>query len=266
MNNLTTKILWAVFIGLLAVLLPHTAWLFGQFEAQSQDGLFDLGTVAAWAGAFAFESAIAVLTHKLAKHIENAPKRFHQGPKWFSDWPKFKYRYVNSYSLGLVIAVMVSVLANLAHSVEFGRELAIFAQWGIPAKVYQVAFGGALPVVSLLFARVLSNVSETEDENNPELDKANQAIDELRKENRITARQVKEAEERARIAEDQARNAEAKFSAAGELFARIFADEKKQRILAARKQWPELPASAIAIITDTSASYVSEVINDHSAL
>jgi len=94
-TSTTTYILWIVFIGLLLVLLPHTAWLFRQFEAPySGDGI-DWGWITAGAGAFAFEAAIAVLTHKLAKHFEDAPKRFHLGPKYISDWPKFKYRYLN---------------------------------------------------------------------------------------------------------------------------------------------------------------------------
>lgn len=234
-RNLTTKILWAVYIGLLAVLLPHTAWLFTRFEPDSS-----IGTVAAWAGAFAFEAAIAVLTHKLAKHIEDQPRKL-------KPWAKFTYRYLNAYSFGLVVSVLVSALANLAHSVEFGRSLTIFAQWGIPAQVYQIAFGGVLPVVSLLFARVLSNVSESEDEVDPDMEEAKSTIEELRRD--------------LRVSDKRAREAELRFAAAGDLFVRLTADEKRQRILAARERWPALPASSVAIITECSPSYVSEVIN-----
>lgn len=275
-SNLTTKILWAVYIGLLAVLLPHTAWLFAMFESTATTNILgfavDLGDVTAWAGAFAFEAAIAVLTHKLAKHIENGPKRYPVGPKGLAEWPKFKYRYLNAFSLGLVVAVAVSALANLAHSVEFGRSLAIFARWGIEPKVYQMAFGGVLPIVSLLFARVLSNVAETEDAPNPELEELRRVFAEWKAKAKETEQNLRsviaewqgkaaEAEQRAMEAEQQAHDAETRFAAAGELFARLFNEEKRQRIIAARQTWPELPISAIAIIAASSPSYVSEVLS-----
>lgn len=264
-TNATTVILWAVFIGLLLVLLPHTAWLFRQFEAPySGDGL-DWGWVIAGAGAFAFEAAIAVLTHKLAKHLEAKQKNFKQGPKWFPNWPKFEYRFLNPYFLGLMIALALSSLANLAHSVEFGTPLLIFTQWGIPSMVYQLAFGGVLPLVSLLFAWVLSNVSESDDEPNPELEAAKTTIKELQHKLREGIHQIQKYEVALKESENRAHDAEERFAAAGELFARLFNEEKRQRILAARATWPELPASAVAIIAGCSASYVSEVINEKAA-
>jgi hypothetical protein len=39
--------------------------------------------------------------------------------------------------------------------------------------------------------------------------------------------------------------AEQRFAAAGDLFARLFAEEKRQRILAASERWPELVAASI---------------------
>lgn len=289
-KNWTTYILWIVYIGLLLVLLPHTAWLFNQFEpANGTITIFGLsflsvniGGFTAWAGAFAFEAAIAVLTHKLAKHFEAQPKRLPAAPRIYywsgrfwelTWWSQFRYRYMNAYSFGLLVAVGVSALANLAHSVEFGRPLAIFAAWGIEAKIYQFAFGGVLPVVSLLFARVLSNVSESEDVPNPELDEAKKAFAEFRratKENENQLRlliaewqdKTKLAEQRAKEAEHFAHDAETRFAAAGELFARLFAEEKRQRILAARQMWPELPLSSVAIIAQTSPGYVSDVLNN----
>jgi hypothetical protein len=47
------RILWAVYLSLLGVLLPHTAWT----------------------AAFAFEASIAVLIHKLSGHIDRTPRR-----------------------------------------------------------------------------------------------------------------------------------------------------------------------------------------------
>jgi len=33
----TDRILWAIYIALLAVLFPHTAWAFSQFEPEGWD-------------------------------------------------------------------------------------------------------------------------------------------------------------------------------------------------------------------------------------
>lgn len=239
----TNHVLWAVYLALLAVLLPHTAWAFGRFEAPGLSG-----ELIAWMGAFAFEAAIATLTHKLAKHIEVTPKRL-------QPLAKFTYRYANAYSLGLVVALAVSVLANLAHAVEFGGDLAIFARYGIPFGVYAVAFGAILPCVSLLFARVLSNVADAEADSDPALDVAKSEIKQLRSD-------LRQAEYDRTAAEGRAMDAETRFAAAGDLFARLFSEEKRLRILAARQTWPELPAAAIAIIAAASASYVSEVLNE----
>ena len=63
-------------------------------------------------------------------------------------------------------------------------------------------------------------------------------------------------------AEARAIAAEQRFAAAGDLFARLFAEEKRQRILAASERWPELPAASIAIIAGASPGYVSEVLKD----
>ena len=60
--------------------------------------------------------------------------------------------------------------------------------------------------------------------------------------------------------EARANAAEQRFGAAGELFARLFAEEKRQRILAAAERWPELPPASVAIIASASPGYVSEVL------
>jgi hypothetical protein len=232
----TTKIIWAIYISLLGVLLPHTAWLFMRFEDPSTGGW---AQVVAWAAAFAFEASIAVLTHRLARHIETTPKRLNAGHK-------FSYRYINAYSLGLLVSLAISALANLAHAVEFGQDLTIFARWGISQQVYQLGFGAVLPFVSLLFARVLSNVSEAESEEDPELTTLRSQLSEVRSQLRTSEKERNLAQER--------------LGAIGDLFTKLFAPAKRERILAAREQWPELPASAIAIMCDSSASYVCEVL------
>lgn len=234
----TNRVLWLIYLALLGVLLPHTAWAFSRFEPLTQ-----WGHVTAWAAAFAFEAAIAAFTNKLARHIEDTP-RYTAGRV---AWRKFCFRYINAYALGLFAAVAVSALANLSHAVEFGQPLQIFARYEVPFGLYSVAFGGILPLVSLLFARVLSNVVETEGVVNSELERAKVTVGELR-------RQLRETEQRAELAEQR-------FGAAGDLFVHLFGEEKRQRILAARQMWPALPNSAIAVMAESSPSYVSEVLN-----
>lgn len=242
------SLIWIIYILLLGVLLPHTAWAFAKFEPTDNQ-------IVAWGGAIAFEAAIAVFTHKLAKHIETTGK--HK-----ATWRRFSTRYLNAYGGGLLIAWIVSTLANLAHSVEFGQALKIFESYGIPTPVYAVAFGAILPTTSLLFARILSNVIEhdtAEVEVNPELQKTKEALRELGKKIQQLDAERMAANHRANIAEQQANESEVRFQAAGDIFVRLMAESKRDRILAAVERWPQLPGSAIAIITETSPSFVSEV-------
>jgi hypothetical protein len=243
-------LLWAICLALLVVLLPHTAWAFGRFESPAAGWLkVQWGMVTAWAAAFAFESAIAALTHKLAKHIESTP-RYTAGRVWLR---RISYQYFNAFSAGLLVAVGVSVLANFGHAVEFGREFAIYGSYRIPPLLYSLAFGGILPLVSLMFARILANTAEAEAGVNPELTKAKQTIQELRSEPNAAEDHLANAEARANAAEQR-------FAAAGDLVVQLFAAEKRQRILAAAERWPELPAASVAIIAGASPGYVSEVL------
>ena len=237
------RILWAVYISLLGVLLPHTAWTFQNFEPKNETGAI---TFVAWAAAFAFEASIAALTHKLSEHIEHTPRRLSAGAK-------FRYRYLNAYSLGLVASVTVSSMANLAHAVEFGRPMAIITEWNIPFSAYALAFGAVLPLVSLIFARVLSNAVETEGEDDPAFVEAKSTIAELR-------RQLRESEVHRKAAEEARMTAEARFGTTGGLLTNLVSDDKRERIIAAHKLWSQLPGSAIAVISDASPSYVSEVL------
>lgn len=289
----TTKILWAVFISILLVLLPHTAWMFRQFEPSDSIrliGEFDAADLLSYIAAFAFESAIAVLIHKLSKHIEAMKKGK-------SRWEKFSYSYLNPFAAGLYFATAISMLANLAHAVQFGTSVAIFSQWGIPSWVYSVAFGGILPIVSLTFARVLSNVTDDEDAPNPELETAKATIQDLRRkfaeseqhrksaEGQLAASegQARESEERAiraegrllttetranaaeaswENAERRAQLAEDRFAAVGDLVKYLFSENKRERIIAVKRQWPQLTGNAIAVIADSKPSYVSEVLSE----
>mgnify|MGYP006372612555 FL=1 len=231
----TTYILWAVYISLLGVLLPHTAWAFKNWEPEDSNGFIS------YVAAFAFEAAIAVLTHKLSKRIEQTPK---SRKKWHE---KFSYRYINGIAFGLVIATIVSALANLAHAVGFGKEIKIFTDWGIPMGVYSVVFGGILPLVSLTFANVLSNVVDDEDAPSPEVIGLNETIRSLRQQVREAEGRVKATEELVKategivkVAEERAKLSEDRFGAISDLVKYLFGEDKRQRIITARKQWREL--------------------------
>lgn len=239
MHRKINIVLWVVYVALLAVLLPHTAWAFHNFEDQTSV----IGWPIAWAAATAFECAIAALTHKLAQHIERTPKTKRGRAK-------FAYRYLNAYSLGLVVSVGISTLANLAHAVEFGRALKIFGDSSAWFGVYSVGFGAVLPFVSLLFARVLSNVSEAEESETPEVAELRSQLDAVRRE----ASAIRRERDSFRSQLDEAA---AKF---GE-YSAIFAGDKRARILAARAKWPEMQPSAIAQVVGASPAYVSEVLN-----
>ena len=274
-TSFTTLGLWAVFVALLIALLPHTAWAFRQYEPMESPALlgsFTWADLISYVLAFAFEAAIAVLTHKLAKHFETMPKKIKSLEGWHGEWERFSYRYMNGFMFGLIITTCVSGMANLAHAVQFGQSLAIFDSLGISANIYSFAFGGVLPLVSLTFANVLSNVVEDEEAPNPLLVKANDVLKESRKQLRDTElrakaneeefrKQLKDAELRVNASEEGKRLAEDRFAAMGDLIRYLFGEDKRQRIIAARKQWPELPNSAIAIIAGASPAYVSETLS-----
>ncbi len=129
----------------------------------------------------------------------------------------------------------------------------VLAQYKIPRLLYSLAFGGIMPRVSLMFARILANRVDGEAGANPELVKAKQTNKELWSESEAVEDHLANAEARANAAEQR-------FAAAGDLVTRLFAEEKPQRIPAAAERWPELPSASVAIIAGASPGYVSEVL------
>ena len=227
----STVLLWAVYLALLGVLLPHTAWAFGQFEP---DGWIGLG----WIAAIAFEGAIAAFTWRFKERIEATPG-YRSGNV---SWRKFKYRYLHVYSLGLLVAIGVSSLANWAHSVEYSQAFTVFERYRIPPLLYTIAFGAILPMCSLLFARILADVQDSEQDVDSESAAVKQDNTQLRRELRETERRLQRAEDAAR------------------LLLELTAEDKAQRILAAHGQWPELSQVALAQIAGASPSYVSQIL------
>lgn len=91
LNRWINPLLWVIYIALLAVLLPHTAWAFAVFEPDGQ-------RLVAWSAAFAFEASIAALTYKLIQRIEATPRRR-------SAWVRWRGSYLNVYAGGLLVSV-----------------------------------------------------------------------------------------------------------------------------------------------------------------
>ena len=232
-RNWSTILLWTVYLALLGVLLPHTAWAFGQFEPVGASS-----KALGWVAALAFEGAIAAFTFRLKGRIEKTP-RYKSG--WVTG-RKLKHRYLNVYSLGLLVAIAVSSLANWAHAVEFGVDFGIFTRYSIPPLLYTVAFGAILPACSLLFARILADVSESEAVPNQELQEVKRDNRELRRQLTATKQRLTEAEGAARV------------------LLQLTAEDKAQRILAAHAQWPDLPQVTLAQLVKASPSYVSQVL------
>lgn len=240
-TNSTRFVLWTIYLALLGVLLPHTAWAFSAFEP-ADAARYGGATVIAWSAAVAFEAAIAALTHRLAQHIDAAPNHRRLSTR-------LRVRYANEYTGGLLMAVGVSSLANLAHAVEFAQPLAIVAGRPWLFGVYVAAFGAVLPVSSLLFAAVLSSsaaAGATEEQPDPALEKAKAELRELRAALRQSGEQLHAAE--------------ARFQAAGDLMVAFTAESKRDRILAIAGRWPELPQSGVAVLAGASVSYVSETL------
>ena len=242
MTDWTKRALWGIYIALLVVLLPHTAWAFAQFEPPTKftllGGIHPLG----WIAAIAFEGAIAALTWRLKQRLETTP-RYTAGWVWGRC---FSYQYVNVYGLGLALAIAVSSLANWSHAVQFGNG---FAVYGIPPIVYSLVFGAILPICSLLFANILADTTTTEQVESEKVRELSGTIRQLRVE--------------VRAAEDRAQLAEQRFAAIGDLAILLTSDDKRERILAVHNQWSELPQRSVALIADASPAYVSDVLADN---
>ena len=232
-------LLWVVYALFLMVLMPHTAWTFSQFQQ-----LKETGNPLAWMLAFSVECVIAIFTHKLSEFISITRKR--------KGWAAVG-RYVNGYSVGLVMVIIISSFANLAYAVQFAGSLTVFTEWGVPKGIYEFMFGAMLPFVSLVFALVLSNMADDETVADPELVKANEQNTELR-------RLLRESE-RAKAASEQARLlAESRFGTVTDLAKIFLMENKKDKIVAIHQTWPGLPNSSIAIIAEASPAHVSEVV------
>lgn len=259
MAHWINRLLWGVYVALLGVLLPHTAWAFGTFEPEAKLQIGGHSPIA-WFAAFAFEASIAGLTYKLVQIIESVPNRRVRSDAPGRErlkvaWSRWSAKYLNIYSLGLLIAVGISALANWSHAVEYTVTTEVVRRFPALETLLPIAFGAILPGVSFLFAHVLADVSSRDVEVDSETEKVKAELREVK-------RELRAAQQEATDAQRRADEADTRFKAAGDILVLLAAESKKQRILAARERWPELPPASIAIITETSPSYVSRVLSD----
>lgn len=248
--------LWLVYIGVLIVVTPHTQWMFAQLEPPDLPEL-------SWVIAVVVEAAIFGLTHMLVKHIQARKlntfnferKRMEEGrlSKHFTWWPVFRYRYMNVYSLGLALFVLISGVANLTHAFEYGRPPRLVEEWNVPFLWYTLMFGAALPVMNLLFAAVLAQAGDSEQQVDPELEKA-------KSEKREAERRNKELEKRLAEAERERDASQKRYEAIGDIVVYLFSTERTlgERIRYVHKTFPQLSQNGISQLLGCSVSTVNE--------
>lgn len=245
---------WLIYIALLGALLPHTAWAFAQFQS-------DGGAWLAWPLAFVFEGGIFAFTHNLVESIEKSSRlRQKEGEDWLAfTWRQLSVGYVNISGLGLLICSTVSGLANFSYAVTFSRALDVY---GIPMLPLELAFGGVLPFISLVFARVLANTEaehqpdDTEAKLRSELRRAKATVEQLRQ-------SKGEAEQQELVAKDRAKTAEQKLQQLQDVakYIELASNSAEVRVKAAKRLWPDVTQATLAEIAGASPSYTSQVLN-----
>lgn len=255
--------LWLVYGSILVVIAPHTKWMFAQLEPSDNDWV-------AWVAAAGFEATIFVVTHLLVAHIERRKAGTFNFEKqrlapWQQGWPMFRYRWLNVYTLLLLIACLISAGANLSHAVEYAQPLKIVTDWGVPAGVLTVAFGGILPLVNLLFAAVVADLDDAEDQPDPAVEKAKAETREAKAETKEARAAQKVAEQRAATAEQLLLESEQRYRAIGDVVRFLFGTNEPlhERIRYTRKTFPQLSQNGISQILGCSVSTVNEALKDY---
>lgn len=285
-NN--THLFWAVFMIFLLVLLPQEAWTIGQGQDQTSTQWKFLGVTAsplAWFLASAFSASIAIVTYRLNIHWMEMPKwKLTALPESATEeqktqhsrkardyaWKIFSYRWLNVYAVALILTMVISSIANFMHVVQFtNKSLVIFAEYPWAVSVYQFIFGLALPGVSFVFARVLSTMQESEQEDDPALAKANADL----KEANTTIRSMKEAIRQAeqqysvtiRDIEQRLNDSEQRYRAVGDVIRWLFGKDEvlRDRIRGIRTAFPNLSQNGIAQLIGCSVSTVNDALQGY---
>ena len=261
-----TTLFWIVYIAFLGVLWPQAAWTIGQFQDANGTQWSILGVSAsplAWALSGVFEATIGIVTHRLNQHWQEMPKAYKAEEKLKR---RLIYRWGNAYAVALIIAMMVSAVANYTHVVQFTNpNLAVFrgSEWAI--RFYQVVFGLALPGISFVFARVLSTMQEAEQEDDPAFAKAKADLAEAKAAIREKEAAIRQANEAVRSAEKRLEESEQRYRAVGDVVRFLFGTDiaLRERIRGVRKTFPQLSQNGIAQLLGCSVSTVNEALQGY---
>lgn len=263
----STHLFWVVYIAFLFVLWPQAAWTIDQFQDAASVKWVLMGVAAsplAWALGGVIEATIGIVTHRLNEYWREMPHRYKA-----ADMAKKRiaYRWLNVYAVALIVAMSVSAVANYTHVVQFtNTKLAVFDgdnSWAIP--VYQMVFGLALPAVSFVFARVLSTMQESEQEDDPAFAKAKAELAEAKttiREKDVTIRQIQEA---IRLAEKKLEESEQRYRAVGDVVRYLFGTDiaLRERIRGVRTSFPNLSQNGIAQLLGCSVSTVNDALSGY---
>lgn len=267
-NN--THLFWTVYLAFLLVLLPQEAWTIGQGQDQTGTQWAFLGVTAsplAWFLAGAFSASIAIVTHRLNVHWLDMPKRYKA-----DDMAKkrFAYRWLNVYAVALILTMVISSIANFMHVVQFtNKSLVIFSEYPWAVSLYQFIFGLALPGVSFVFARVLSTMQESEQEDDPALAKANADLKEANSTIRSLKEAIRQAEQQYSVTirdfEQRLNDSEQRYRAVGDVIRWLFGKDEvlRDRIRGIRTAFPNLSQNGIAQLIGCSVSTVNEALQGY---
>jgi len=268
-NITSTHLFWAVYIAFLFVLWPQTAWTIGQFQDMSYK-LSIMGVTAsplAWALAGVMEATIGIVTHRLNEYWREMPHRYKAANM---QRKRFAYRWLNAYAVAPFVAMVVSAVANYTHVVQFTNPaLKVFEENPAAIRAYQLLFGIALPGISFVFARVLSTMQESEQDEDPafakakaELKEANDAIRQLQQGVRKTEQ---EYSAKLKGVEQRLSESEQRYQAVGDVVRYLFGTDLalRERIRGVRTSFPNLSQNGIAQLLSCSVSTVNDALNGY---
>lgn len=262
----STTLFWAVYVGFLFVLWPQAAWTIDQFQDVLSSKWMLMGVTAsplAWALSGAIEATIGIVTHKLNQHWLDMPKLYKAVNMRLK---RFVYRWLNVYAVALVVAMVVSAIANYTHVVEFtNSSLRVFDGNPNAIKIYQIVFGLALPGVSFVFARVLSSMQESEQEDDPAFAKAKADLKEAIATIREKDAAIRQANEAVRLTERKLEESEQRYRAVGDVIRYLFGKDLalRDRIRGVRTSFPNLSQNGIAQVLGCSVSTVNEALQGY---
>lgn len=262
----STTLFWAVYVGFLFVLWPQAAWTIDQFQDASNGKWMLMGVSAsplAWALSGAIEATIGIVTHRLNQYWLDMPKLYKAVDKRMK---RFVYRWLNVYAVALVVAMLVSAIANYTHVVEFtNSSLRVFEGNQNVIKIYQIVFGLALPGVSFVFARVLSSMQESEQEEDPALAKAKKDLQEANATIREKDVAIRQANDAVRQTEQKLEESEQRYRAVGDVIRYLFGTDMalRERIRGVKTSFPNLSQNGIAQLLSCSTSTVNEALQGY---